>query len=459
MQDKKDLEKMKKINMNSDRWPRILFFCSLCIILFLYGFSSYRYKWFPYSFLSKFLSEAEKGKNKIMYPKKDGREFQYRRTDETDRITTYDMNAAFNNPTMITSVSAKDSLCVEIIDMDGTTIHKWNIDWFRIWPDASHIPKRDMPRSRPGTHIHGAVLLDCGDLVFNFEHLGMVRLDVCGNVVWRLPYRTHHSIYKDEFGNLWVPGQRDHETKLAGYPNYRPPFTEPVVLKVSREGKILKEISIMDLLMKNDLPGLLYMSTKNNETTIVTGNTLHLNDVEPFPSSMKEGVFQAGDIMVSLRNINTILIFSETNERIKCISTGKYVRQHDPDFIDGNMISVFDNNNVAPEDYGHQSRIVIQSFTDHRTFVFYTGNDKNRFYTHIMGKHQWLPNGNLLIAESMNGRAFEIDKKGRIVWEFVNIVEKGYTGILEEAERLPGKYNRDFFARKTDACRHARLNE
>ena len=41
-------------------------------------------------------------------------------------------------------------------------------------------------------------LLDTGDLIFNYENLGLVRVDVCGNVVWRLPYRTHHSIWRDE---------------------------------------------------------------------------------------------------------------------------------------------------------------------------------------------------------------------------------------------------------------------
>jgi hypothetical protein len=54
-----------------------------------------------------------------------------------------------------------------------------------------------------------------------------------------------------------------------------------------------------------------------------------------------------------------------------------------------------------------------------------------------MGKHQWLPNGNLLISESMRGRAFEIDRDGRVVWEYLNVVEDGYAGVLEEVQRLP----------------------
>ena len=62
-----------------------------------------------------------------------------------------------------------------------------------------------------------------------------------------------------------------------------------------------------------------------------------------------------------------------------------------------------------------------------------------------MGKHQWLPNGNLLITESMKGRAFEIDTNGEIVWEYVNIAEEGFSSVLEEAQRINNKFTRDFF--------------
>ena len=74
------------------------------------------------------------------------------------------------------------------------------------------------------------------------------------------------------------------------------------------------------------------------------------------------------------------------------------------------------------------------------------------FFTSIMGKHQWLPNGNMLFTESMNGRAFEIDQEGEIVWEFFNIVDDGYIGLVEEVSRLPVEFTEAFFAEQTAAC-------
>ena len=68
----------------------------------------------------------------------------------------------------------------------------------------------------------------------------------------------------------------------------------------------------------------------------------------PSPRCLKEGIFKKGDVLVSLRNINTIFVFNRENDKIKFIPTGSFVRQHDPDFVDGETISVFDNHPVRP---------------------------------------------------------------------------------------------------------------
>ena len=54
-----------------------------------------------------------------------------------------------------------------------------------------------------------------------------------------------------------------------------------------------------------------------------------------------------------------------------------------------------------------------------------------------MGKHQWLPNGNLLVTESAAGRAFELNSDKQIVWEFINLTGTGTVGIVQEVQRIP----------------------
>ncbi len=442
------MKKLFKKYFNSNTMPRIMFIFSLCLLSFAYGYLSLAGGLFPHSLISetlKFIDENIIGDELPSY---------LHETDYTTKVPVYDQDAVYPGLSLVASAVEDRKLSARIIDMEGEIVHNWEIDWFDLWSDATHITKSDpgYPQMRPGTMIHGFVLLENGDLIFNFNHLGMVRLDACGNVVWRLEYRTHHKLYLDENDILWAPGQINHDEPLPDLPNYIPPFIEPTVIKVSLDGEILNEISLFDVLKKNDLEGLLNLSSIDQREVYVTGDTLHLNDVETFPSYLDEGVFKVGDIMVSLRNINTILIFREEDLKVTQISTGSFVRQHDPDFIDGNTISVFDNYNIAPEDYGQQSRIWIKSFADGQQSIYYTGSEQQPFYTDIVGNHQWLPNGNLLITESVKGRAFEIDPQGHIVWEYVNIVDDGIAGIIDEVRRLPEQFTEDYFAQITNQC-------
>jgi len=120
---------------------------------------------------------------------------------------------------------------------------------------------------------------------------------------------------------------------------------------------------------------------------------------------------------------------------------GEFVRQHDPDFVDGWTISVFDNYFVSRDNAKGSSRIMRYSEKDGRTEVMYQGTPEHPFYSRTMGKHQLLENGNTLITETMGGRAFEIDRDKRIVWEYFNQTgRKGALGLLTEAWRVPPSY-------------------
>jgi hypothetical protein len=414
-----------------------MFCAALLLSAFAYGVAVGRFEIFPYAALREAVSFAKAMRSRLTAEKS----WLYIPTTYSRKLPRYLPEAAYPGLNLVTAVAADDRLAAYIMDMEGKIIHSWEVDWFKIWPDARHLPDKALPKERPGTHIHGAVVLDDGDIVYNYEHLGLVRLDLCGDVVWRLPYRTHHSIQKDDEGDLWVSAQINRVSKDARYSNHKPEFIEPIILEVSQDGKIKSEISVLELLRENGLSGLLYMSAKHNRDTSVSGDTLHLNDVEPFPSSMQPGLFSPGDLLISLRNIHTVLVFTAATGRIKHVWAGPFVRQHDPDFLDGNTISVFDNNNIAPRESGQQSQILLLSAASNERTVYYDGDEKTPFYTDILGKHQWLPNGNLLISESVRGRAFEIDPDGRVVWEYINLVEDGYAALMEEVQRLPDRMN------------------
>jgi hypothetical protein len=365
--------------------------------------------------------------------------------------------AALSNPVVTTSPDAypgvniisgvdmsgvddTSAIFVRLVDMGGKVLHEWKVSYDKIWPDPSHVAEADRPKRQVGTHIHGVILLESGDVVFNFDGLGLVRLDPCGKVVWRLAQLTHHSVHLDEDGTLWVPSKRNHRAYDSRFANHAPPFIESTLLQTSQDGEILREVSVLELLVRNGYAGLLYLSAIHKRHTVVSGDTMHLNDIELFPQSIAPGFFQPGDVMISLRNINTVLVFSLDNLQIKFIRIGEFIRQHDPDFLDGNTISLIDNRNIARDSdwqRNHEiarSRIVIVPAATDQPPVYLEFED---FYTSIGGKHQWLPNGNLLITSPRQGRAFEVNSQGSMVWEYINIVDAKHVGFMEEVRRYP----------------------
>ena len=423
-------------------FSRLIFVVSAILVIYFNGILLGKYHLFP----TQVVTYAEKGFYSLLIKIKPTRAWYYKFVGDKYTATHQQYGSNLEGINLISKIGIDKQLMVEIVDMKGNKIHEWLIDWFKIWPDAEHLPESYIPKQKPGAFVHGAIIMENGDLIFNFEGLGLVRLDRKGEVVWRLPYQTHHTVHQHDDGNVWVCGFKMTEPFDSRFPNRNQPFREPTLLEITTDGVIVNEWSVADLLIENGLIGLLHIniSDKNSRKVLANMDRLHLNDVEPFPASMKEDYFKKGDILVSLRNVNTVFVFNRYNRRIKFICTGWFVWQHDPDFIDGNSFSVFDNNNIAPENNGHQSRIVIVSARDRKSKVFFEGNYRSPFYTDIMGKHQWLENGNLLVTEAKNGRAFEINPQGKIMWEYVNYVDHGIIGAISEVQRLPLEYRKLF---------------
>jgi hypothetical protein len=424
---------MSTTKPTAERLLRRVFAVSAVFLALCYGVLAGMWQWFPYSlFQSAVQGFAELrgvGSDRTWY-------YKDVRKGPPPIGHTGRAQAGLN---LVTEILA-DALSVKVMDLDGNVLHRWTLDWFLLWPDAAHVPERLRPQSKPGTHVNGAALLPNGDLVFNFEHLGLLRVDRQGAVVWRLPYQTHHSVHRAADGKLWVCGQKERSEPMPACPNLVPPFVEDTVLVVTPDGKVEAEWSILDLLVRNGRQGLLGLANRDDFSTAVSGDVTHLNHVEPFPAGAQGAFFQPGDVLVSLRNVNTVFVFDRATGAIKFDCTGWFVRQHDPHFVDGNTFSVFDNNTVAGPGGALPSRIVLVSARDRSVRPYFVGSREQPFSTPILGRHQWLPNGNLLVTDSCSGRAFELDRNREVVWWYVNYVGEGTVGAVQQVERFPFGY-------------------
>ena len=144
-----------------------------------------------------------------------------------------------------------------------------------------------------------------------------------------------------------------------------------------------------------------------------------------------------------MRNINAIAVLDGTTLLVKWWRTGPFLRQHDPDFLPNGHILVFDNRLGGRGHRFGESRIVEidpkNPVTTDLVWSF-TGSERQPFYSNERGKLQALPNGNILVAETLAGRVFELargDGGTQLVWEWVNGLGDGLVGFVTQADRIP----------------------
>lgn len=337
---------------------------------------------------------------------------------------------------------------MKLIEPDGASVHEWRASFQEIWPDS------EKPHSRIrdwDSEIHGAELYPNGDVVFNFEYEGLAKIDRCSNVIWKVP-STHHSVFRDAEGNLWVPGREQHFTYLERFPLLLPNIFEEFIIKISPAGEILRKISLLGIFYKSGQEAILF-ANGDFGTERLAGDIIHLNDIEILEKSMADRfpLFEAGDIMVSSRHLNWIAVIDSVTEKIKWHQTGPFIRQHDPDFLPNGRIMVFDNraDTISNSRLGG-SRILSLDPVTRKVETLYEGDAKREFYTRGQGKGQPLANGNILLTEAASGRAFEVTPEKEVVWEFINRYDEDEILVITQATRYDNHYME--FAKGEEKC-------
>ena len=136
-----------------------------------------------------------------------------------------------------------------------------------------------------------------------------------------------------------------------------------------------------------------------------------------------------------------IAVIDPDTEKIKWSMTGPFIRQHDPDFMDNGYISVFDNKGGTRNEKTLQASRILSINPANKTYnVLYDGSDDEPFVTLHQGNHQHLPNGNILITESTEGRIFEVNPNRDIVWSFINRWDEDEVILTYQATRYPESF-------------------
>ncbi|TFH85659.1 hypothetical protein EQG41_16420 [Billgrantia azerbaijanica] len=314
---------------------------------------------------------------------------------------------------------------VHLYDQEGNEVHRWPV----------HYDLLDTQKKPQNVMMHGMEVLEDGSLILTFDAgQAIARIDACGKPMWTQNGAYHHSIARDgegrvvtllEDGIAWL----DEDTG-----------------EVLNELDIVKDMITVDEGSQQAMLAIRTRSPQNaSEEIRYLPDAFHLNDAEPLRAEMADAfpMFSAGDIVISLRELNLVTVVDPETGRMKWWRYGPWFKQHDPDFEPDGTITVFDNATGTGA-----SRIRSIRPGEDSVETLFMGSGEVPFYSWRRGKHQTLPNGNLLITEAEGGRVLEVSPTGELVWEKHMIWDDDHNLIITEARFVP----QDFFTDGVPRC-------
>ena len=164
------------------------------------------------------------------------------------------------------------------------------------------------------------------------------------------------------------------------------------------------------------LPGVtnLDLSSVLEEKKNLSLDILHTNHVESFDGRLaaRSHLYNQGNLLISMRNINTVAILDGAAQEILWIWGPTYLTfQHHPTLLDTGNVLVFNN--------GTETSQVLE-VDPLLNKVVWLYEEPGEFFSLSRGSNQRLANGNTLITESNTGYVLEVTPDKEIVWKFAN---------------------------------------
>ena len=342
-------------------------------------------------------------------------------------VTAFNEQSAHPGLNLYTSGHAAEAL---LMDMKGNVVHRWYCEFAKVWP------KRNAEFQREGSaSFRRAKVLPNGDLIAIYEGAGIIKLDRDSNLVWSNSILAHHDLEIMPNGEIYTLSRVAHMLPRLDEEH---PILEDFVSILTPEGRERKRISLIECFENSDYAHI--VSRRNKQY----GDIFHTNTLEVLDGRIADQApaFQDGRILTSLLVPSVIAVIDIDARTVPWIHRGDYRQQHDPQILtNGNML-LFDNRGSYPH-----SVVMEMAPPTWETMWEYRGSERTPFYTRTCGSAQRFPNGNTLIVESDNGRAFEVTPAKEIVWEYVSPHRAGdqneLVATLFDLYRLPAEYFAD----------------
>jgi hypothetical protein len=345
--------------------------------------------------------------------------------------------------------NSRNEPIAKLMTTDGRIVHRWQSD---VKGETARRFRQLLPEQRSDyfdgwNHLE---LLDDGDLLAIGSHHMLLRLDWDSNVLWKRDIAAHHDLAVASNGEIHVLTDGIRNVEIAGR---SVAFQDNYVVTLGPDGEFrgrwslyeayrgdagvarrLEELGAVqhEVLSTVDVDTLahherLYLEAMSGDFSrhadvknllfhgkmedVFHANSIQLLREHPEP-------WRQGDFLLTIKKLNSIAVIDGETQKVKW-TWGKSELQkphHATQLADGSIL-VFDNG----VDRGF-SRVLKLDPRSGEIIWSYLADPPEDFFSKARGGAQELPNGNILIAETDKGRAFEVTPEGEIVWEFYNDV-------------------------------------
>ena len=309
-----------------------------------------------------------------------------------------------------------------LVDREGRRLWRWRYPFERAFPDLP--PTEETPFWRR------ARLLPDGDLLVLVQGAGVFRLDRRSRLLWASRVPAYNDLVPlPDGGVLTLTKEARHIPRLGA----GGPVLEDFLVELDERGRVRRRVSILRALLASPWASWLLEREQDDP------DLLHGNAVVPLDGRDAEAVpaFAAGNVLLSLREIDALVVMDPRSGALLWALRGSWRRQHDPVPLPGGEIALFDNKGRG----GHSRLLRIDARTGAAVGEFPPPAEPP-LRSEQAGAVHLLPNGNLLVVESQSGRAFELGPDGQVVWEMGSPHRMGARGqfvaYLFDVQRVTG---------------------
>lgn len=333
----------------------------------------------------------------------------------------------------------------ELLDLKNSNILKrWEPDNELLFNRAYNEANPEKPVKGSDLYYLHALMGADSSLIFTSQWTSLIaKIDKDSKLVWlKNDKRYHHSTEMDHEGNIYsctrsfLSGEYDFLPQ--NYEDYKEVLMEDEITKIDpKTGETLFTKSILELLIENGYERLLLGKGQFNS------DPLHLNDIQPALSDSE--YWKKGDLLISCRNLSAIFLYRPSTNKVLWLKRGPWYNQHDADFLENDKIVVFGNDVIREESVidgkitnenlffsnkRANNDVYIYNFEKDTVTTPYSRLMKNEeIQTYTSGRCDVLPNGDIFVEDTNNGRIIFGDSINKKI-EYVKRIDDEHISSL-----------------------------